>query len=82
MNKGRNYIDVSHLNWVAKGGVRHGLLYCHFRCSRETKTRSEDMVTGMLICNLTVLKSVHCPATDFLCDMVGDKNFVHTREER
>lgn len=28
------------------------------------------MVTSMLICNLKDLKSVHCPATDFLCDMV------------
>ena len=34
------------------------------------------LVSGMHICNFKALKSVYWPATDVLCNMVGDKNFT------
>lgn len=42
----------------------------------------QGLVCGVLICNVKALKSVYWPATDILCNMVGDKNFAHNREER
>lgn len=38
------------------------------------------LVSRMLFCHFKALNSVHWPATDFVCNMVGDKNFQHIRE--